>query len=202
MLRSTPATQRALMAGALAAWPLLVGQPLAGQHVIELPAEDRILEAEFEEVYRVGSMDGEGWEVFGRVGGVGFGASGDLYVMDDQGGRIVVVSREGEFVREFGRIGDGPGEFAGNSITAVGFTVLRDGRAVVFDPGHGAFQVFAPDGEFERSVRMPGDSYFLIRTLAPAGDGRNVITTSVGTFGMGGPADAPSHRSAPSTDWS
>ena len=191
MIRSTLTTRRALMFAALAAAQLLGAQPLAAQQVVELPAEDRILEAEFEEVYRVGSMDGEGWEVFGRVGAVGFGPSGDLYVMDDQGGRIVVVSTEGEFVREFGRIGDGPGEFAGNSITAVGFTVLRDGRAVVFDPGHGAFQVFAPDGEFERSVRLPGDSYYLIRTLAPAGDGRNVITTSVGTFGMGGPADGP-----------
>ena len=49
--------------------------PALAQEVIELPAEDRILEAEFEEVYRVGSMDGEEWEVFGRVGGVGFGAS-------------------------------------------------------------------------------------------------------------------------------
>ena len=80
----------------------------------------------------------------------------------------MVVSREGEFVREFGRIGDGPGEFAGNTNTAVGFTVLRDGRTVVFDPGHSAFQVFAPDGEFERSVRMPGNALYTIRTLLPA----------------------------------
>ena len=112
---------------------------LLAQEVVELPAEDRILEAEFEEVYRVGSVDGDEWELFRRVSAVGFGQSGDLYVMDDQGGRIVVVSEEGEFVREFGRIGDGPGEFHGNTNTAVGFTVLRDGRAVVFDPGHSAF---------------------------------------------------------------
>ena len=99
----------------------------------------------------------------------------------------MVVSEEGEFVREFGRIGDGPGEFHGNTNTAVGFTVLRDGRAVVFDPGHSAFQVFGPDGEFERSVRMPGTSLYLIRTLLPARDGQNVITTSVSAFGRRGP---------------
>ena len=68
---------------------------LMAQEVIELPAEDRILEAEFEEVYRVGSLDGEDWEQFSRVFAVGFGQSGDLHVMDDQGGRIVVVSRGG-----------------------------------------------------------------------------------------------------------
>ena len=166
---------------------------LQAQEVIELPAEDRILEAEFEEVYRVGSLDGDAWEQFSRVFAVGFGQSGDLYVMDDQGGRIVVVSREGEFVREFGRIGDGPGEFAANTNTAVGFTVLRDGRAVVFDPGHSAFHVFGPGGQFERSVRMPGNFHYLIRTLAPARDGQNVITTSLSALalGMGGAVDVP-----------
>ena len=157
---------------------------LVAQEVIELPAEDRILDAEFEEVYRVGSIDGEEWEQFSRVSAVGFGESGNLCVMDDQGGRIVVVGGEGEFVREFGRIGDGPGEFAGNTNMAIGFTVLRDGRSVVFDPGHSAFQVFGPDGEFERSVRMPGNSFATIRTLLPARDGRNVITTRVSGFNI------------------
>lgn len=161
--------------------------PLAAQEVVELPAEDRLLDADFEEVYRVGSIDGDEWEVFSRVTGVRFDESGNLYVMDDQGGRIVVVSPEGEFVREFGRIGDGPGEFSASSNTAVGFTVLRNGRTVVFDPGHHAFQLFGPNGEFERSVRVPSGSMFLvIRPLAPAGDGQNVITTTVGS--VGGPA--------------
>ena len=160
---------------------LMSAQPLASQQVVELPRDDRILDAEFGEVYRVGSIDGDEWEVFSRVSAVGFGESGNLYVMDDQGGRIVVVNRKGEFVREFGRIGDGPGEFSASSNTAVGFAVLRDGRTVVFDPGHSAFQLFGPDGEFERSVRIPGNSFQVIRPMAPARDGRNVITTSVGT---------------------
>lgn len=167
-----------------------LGSPaLQAQEVIELPSRDTRIEPEFEEVYRVGSVDGADWEVFSRVSAVGFSQSGDLYVMDDQGGRIVMVNPEGEFVREFGRLGDGPGEFSASSNTAVGFAVLRDGRAVVFDPGHSAFQVFAPDGAFDRSVRMPGTSMYLIRTLAPARDGQNVITTSVGAFSMGSSSD-------------
>ena len=170
------------------------GEANAAQEMVELPAEDRILEVDLEEVYRVGELAGDEWEVFGRVSAVGFGESGDLYVMDDQGGRIVVVNPEGGFMREFGGLGDGPGEFSASSHTAVGFTVLRDGRAVVFDPGHRAFQVFGSDGELERSVRMPGGSmYLIIRPLAPARDGRNVITTSVGSFG-GPDAPEPSFR--------
>ena len=164
---------------------------LVAQEVIELPAEDRILEAEFEEVYRVGSIAGNAWEQFSRVSAVGFGQSGNLHVMDDQGGRVVVVSEVGELVHEFGRIGDGPGEFAGNTNTAVGFTVLRDGRTVVFDPGHSAFDVFGPDGEFDRSVRMPGNAFYGMRTLLPARDGQNVITTRFEAITMGGPAGGP-----------
>lgn len=175
-----------------------LGSPaLQAQEVIELPSQDTRIEPEFEEVYRVGSIDGAEWEVFGRVSAVGFSQSGDLYVMDDQGGRIVMVNPEGEFVREFGRIGDGPGEFTASSIAAVGFTVLRDGHAVVFDPGRGAFQLFGPDGEFERSIRMPGSSMYLIRTLAPARDGQKVITTSVSTFGFGVPAGGPEQTFRP-----
>ena len=164
---------------------------LVAQEVIELPAEDRILEAEFEEVYRVGSIAGNAWEQFSRVSAVGFGESGNLHVMDDQGGRVVVVSEVGELVHEFGRIGDGPGEFAGNTNTAVGFTVLRDGRTVVFDPGHSAFDVFGPDGEFDRSVRMPGNAFYGMRTLLPARDGQNVITTRFEALTMGSPAGGP-----------
>ena len=170
---------------------------LSGQQVIDLPAGDRLLDAEFEEVYRVGSLDGEEWEIFGRLFGVGFDGSGHLYLMDDRDGRIVVVSQEGEFVREFGGIGDGPGEFAENTISAVGFTVLRDGRAVVFDPGHNVFAVFAPDGEFDRSVRMPGASMHVIRSLSAARDGKSVITSSMTGVGPGGRFDDPDPTSRP-----
>ena len=36
--------------------------PLAGQQVIELTGDDRILGAEFEELYRVGSLHGGDWD--------------------------------------------------------------------------------------------------------------------------------------------
>ena len=191
VIRSTVVARYATLLAALAVAHVLGGEPLSAQQVVDLPADDRILDAQFEEVYRVGSFEGDEWEIFSRLFGVGFDESGNLYLMDDQAGRIVVVGREGDFVREFGRIGDGPGEFAGNTITAVGFTVLRDGRTVVFDPGHSVFAVFAPDGEFERSVRMPGSALYLIRYIDDARDGGNVITTSVSGVTRGGGFDDP-----------
>ncbi len=90
---------------------LLAAGPAGAQEIIELPAEDRWLDAGFEEVYRVGSLAGEEWEQFGRVRRVAFDGAGQLYVFDAGVDRIFVVGPNGEFRRAFGRQGEGPGEF-------------------------------------------------------------------------------------------
>jgi len=38
---------------------------VAAQEVVELPGADRALSSDYEEVYRVGSFDGDVWETFG-----------------------------------------------------------------------------------------------------------------------------------------
>ena len=92
-------------------------QPLPDQEVIELPIEDRRVAADFEEVFRVGSLEGESWEMLGTLRRVGFDARGNLYIFDGTGGvsgpwldpRVLVFDATGAFVREFGRSGEGPG---------------------------------------------------------------------------------------------
>lgn len=146
--------QRTMTVGA-ALFTLLFGAgtvQVAGQEVVELPGEDHFLEAELDEVYRVGAFDGDEWETFGRIRMVAFDASGNLYVLDTQAARIVVVDSGGGFVRRFGRPGEGPGEFTPHNTSTMGLAVLRDGRTVVFQQG---FHLFDADGEFERRVRMP-----------------------------------------------
>ena len=120
---------------------------LPGQEVIDLPGQDQPLDADFEEVFRVGVVDGEPWEMFGGVRYVGFDASGNLYIVDGLGGgqvssgdlegamrrframldsdgsRVLVFDASGNFVREFGSGGEGPGEFK----MPTGFAVMRDG---------------------------------------------------------------------------
>ena len=89
--RSTAVVTRSLFALVLPAGAV----PLAAQEVIELPGADRFLDADFEEVYRVGALTGEDWETFGNVYGVAFDRSGNLYVVDSGAARIVVVNTEG-----------------------------------------------------------------------------------------------------------
>ena len=103
--------------------------PLAAQEVIELPGEDRLLDADFEEIYRLGSVDGGGWDTFGSVEDLGFDGAGNLYILDTQAIRISVVDPEGNLVRQFIGEGEGPGEFGSNFARGLRLVVMRDGRA-------------------------------------------------------------------------
>ena len=63
-----------------------------------------------------------------------------------------MFNASGEFVREFGSTGQGPGEFN----VPVAMAVLRNGTSVVSDIGHRAYQLFDEAGEFVRAVRVGG----------------------------------------------
>ena len=143
-----------LMVGAAHA---LAWAPVAAQQVIELPAEDRWLEADFEEVYRVGAIDGPEWQQFGMIAGLDFDAVGNLHILDGQAARVFVVSLDGERIREYGRAGEGPGEFE----EARWIGVAGDGRAIVFDWQRNGFHIFDAEGRIERLVRLQGDYSFM-----------------------------------------
>ena len=176
---------------------LLPAVPAGAQEVIELPAEDRWLEPAFEDVFRVGALSGEDWEQFGNVRMVGFDGAGQLYIFDSIADRIFVVSPNGEFVRAFGRPGDGPGEFRNPD----GLAVMRDGRVVIADIGHRAYHLFDADGEFERMVRMPSELGTLRLTeLLPDPGGRAVFSTVEGQalgLVLGGSVRTTPHTTRP-----
>lgn len=141
------AVTRALMAIALAS------NPVSAQQLVELPLDDRLLTADFPEVYRVGDGARE-WELLSRVASLGFDSLGNLHIGDLGGDEleVLVVDPRGELVVRFGRQGEGPGEFRDASEAFA----LPDGRTVVPDDGHFAYHIFAPDGTFEHMVRYPG----------------------------------------------
>lgn len=114
--------------------------------------EDRPLEADFEEVYRIGGIAAEGWDAFTRIADLDFDARGHLYIRDGSGSstRVLRVDEFGGLAAEIGRSGDGPEE-----IREAGHMVARpEGGVVIVDDGHRAFLVFAADGSFERALRF------------------------------------------------
>ena len=134
----------------------LAAPPTArAQQVVELPGRDQRLDPGFEEVFRVGVIDGADWEMFASIPKVAFDADGNLYVFDSGGGvidpdvRVVVFDRTGAFLREFGSAGEGPGEFRMPST----YDVMRDGTTIVGDMGHQAYHIFDASGQFVRMVR-------------------------------------------------
>ena len=141
---------------ALAAACLLAPTPAAAQEIIELPGEDRMLELEVEELYRLGTLAGEDWEQFGEIESVAFDPAGNLLVFDrhETTQAIFVVGADGRLVRSIGGMGEGPGEFG----DAFAMTVLSDGRVVVADMDRRGYQLFRADGEFDRLVRMSGSA--------------------------------------------
>jgi hypothetical protein len=139
---------------ALAASLLLMGCGDAASDAPEastgLDSPDRALAWAPEELYSVGGFEGTDWQEFGTVAAVGFDATGNLYVLDDQASTITVVSPAGEHVRTFGGPGEGPGELA----SPMGMTVLPDGRVVIPDFGHQGFVIFGSNGEWQENLRL------------------------------------------------
>ena len=130
---------------------------LQAQEVVDLPSEDRQVSPELELVYRLGSAGAMAeWEEFTSISGIAFDGASNLYLLDgtrmESSARIVVVDATGRFVREFGRGGDGPGEFR----AATQLVVWEDGQVLVEDMMHAGYHVFSPGGEFVRMVREGG----------------------------------------------
>ena len=130
---------------------LLAPLPAGAQEIVRLPAEDRWLEPDLEEVYRVGTaVTGEEWEQFGWVRSVAFDGAGNLHIFDQQAQLVYVVGNDGRLIRQLGGPGEGPGEFS----TSGAMAVFADGRVAVVDITRRGFHIFAADGKFERMVGM------------------------------------------------
>lgn len=100
-------------------------------------------------VAEVWSSYGPAEAPFGTVDGMVETEEGEVWVSDGMGARIVVLSATGEFVRSFGRRGEGPGEFSGPGRLAT----TGNNAVAVFDVGRGSIERFDARGQFlERTL--------------------------------------------------
>ena len=87
-------------------------------------------------------------DTFNRPSAVATGPNGDIYVADGHGGesnaRIVKFSKDGKFIKAWGKRGSAPGEFE----TLHAIAVDSKGRVFVGDRGNNRVQVFDQDGAF------------------------------------------------------
>jgi hypothetical protein len=99
------------------------------------------------EELRVGQVDGDGPDTFGRITSFEVDGAGRLWVFDSQSQQLQVFGATGDHVRSVGRRGGGPGEFA----QAVRVEQGPDGHMWVMDPQNNRISVFDTAGEYLRA---------------------------------------------------
>ena len=105
---------------------------------------------------RIGRLEGEGPEVFGRIGAVQLDGEGRVYVMDNHARELRVFDDRGAHVATIGRRGAGPQEFE----YVAGLAWAPDGALWLVDAGNGRYTRLGPDGKLE-TVRRPVAVYHL-----------------------------------------
>lgn len=99
------------------------------------------------ELMRLGTkgVSGASQTAFNLPTDVAFAANGDLYVSDGYGGaRVVKFSRDGKYLLEWGKRGDGPGEFR----LPHNLVVDAQGKVYVTDRDNQRIEVFDGNGKF------------------------------------------------------
>ena len=91
---------------------------------------------------------GDGPDTFNRPSAVAIALNGDIFVGDGHGGdsnaRIVKFSKQGKFIKTWGKKGSAPGEFS----TPHSLAFDSKGRLFVADRENCRIQIFNQDGEF------------------------------------------------------
>ena len=91
---------------------------------------------------------GDGPDTFNRPSDVIIAPNGDIFVADGHGGasnaRIVKFSKDGKFIKSWGKKGIAPGEFD----TPHGLAFDSKGRLFVADRNNNRIQIFDQDGNF------------------------------------------------------
>lgn len=158
--------------------------------IVRLPEQDRALTGTAPQVFAIGRAEGADHEMFGIVASVKFDAADNLYVLDRQNPRVLVYDRNGRFVRQIGRRGQGPGEL----IVPLALVITDDGTVVIQDLGRPAYSLFRPDGTFIRNVPM--DEWMPGFSAALAWHPRGGV---VGAFRQGGPVQRGSRTETEGT---
>ncbi len=129
-----------------------------------------------EELLRIGSLD-DSLYALAPVGDLDVGPDGDVYVAQSQAHLVRVFSADGTFVRDWGKEGEGPGEF--KRVGRMGF--LGDSLWVI-DAGNRRINLFRNPQGFIGSFRLPQVADLpegLTQEFAePARDGGAFMTTA------------------------
>jgi DNA-binding beta-propeller fold protein YncE len=114
-----------------------------GEQVIKFSPEGKVLMT----LGKAG-VAGAGPDTFNGPCDVAIAPNGDIFVADGHGGdtnaRVVKFSKDGKYIKEWGKKGSGPGEFD----TLHSMAMDSKGRLFIADRGNSRIQIFDQDGKF------------------------------------------------------
>ena len=101
---------------------------------------------------RIGSLEDDGPDLFGRIMALEVDSAGRIYVLESQANELRIFDANGSHVTTAGRDGGGPGEFARPLMMSWG----RDGNLWIVDPNNNRISIFDREGGFVTSRPSPG----------------------------------------------
>ena len=104
------------------------------------------------EELRIGTMEGNGPDLFGAVRAIEVDPVGRLWILEGQAQEIRIFGPDGSHVKTVGREGGGPGEFAYPLDIEMG----PDGHVWITDPQNNRMSIFDTAGTYLQGKRMPG----------------------------------------------
>lgn len=104
------------------------------------------------EEVRIGSVDGDGPDLFGSIYSLAVDRGGRIWVLEGQAQELRVFSASGEYIRTVGRRGGGPGEFS----NALRIDLAPDGNLWVMDPANNRLSVIDTAGRYLDGKKVPG----------------------------------------------
>ena len=159
----------AVLAGMLACPAAGAG---VGQEVISIQPATRYFGRvdDLEELWRIGASSSE-WDAFSSIETVAFAEDGRIVILDRSAQRLIVADEHGNYLRDVGSRGPGPGEFR----HAYDVAINPEGQIWVYDAVGRVFHKYSMSGIFERSVRQtrrrPGDH----RVIKASGTGDEIV---------------------------
>ncbi len=113
-------------------------------HILN-PSEpaDEAKTVELKELWRIGGDTDDEDEFFGVISKILTDEKGNVYLLDSQLHLVKIFSKDGEFIREIGRQGEGPGEFT----RPTGMLFTKDGNLGVMQAAPGKIVLLTPEGE-------------------------------------------------------
>ncbi|HLL46206.1 MAG TPA: 6-bladed beta-propeller, partial [Longimicrobiaceae bacterium] len=119
------------------------GEALPAERAPEIPPARR--------VFSRGAADGDERYLFGQIADVATSSGGDtVYVLDRMERRVKAFDAAGEFLFDFGRGGDGPGEYQSPSSLV---TLPWNGRLAVWDWEQQRLTILTPQGKVVETLR-------------------------------------------------